>query len=241
MGDYLNDWNVDDEIENDAIDALAEFIGKHGDTVTMLLGNHDLPYLMEQSDSLYEKVLRQSPGFRQGCHDHVHGVLSKLPVSAAFGFQDGHGGQWLCTHAGLTAGWLHDHKRELKVNEYDEVPSASAFAQALNRLLDHGAYRSFNECGVMRGGYSRHPSPIWADRKELRGDPIHNLNQVVGHTPLSTATQERSMFHEHVFTDTFSTWSDDSPIGDYTVAIMDVDTASIRFVRLKDYHNRHKK
>lgn len=205
LGDLCDDWQISN---NDQIRWLETFINWFQRESTRfeiipLLGNHDIPYWLSKNSPTFVKLKETVgfPGFKPGAHRRAHELLHQLPMRVAW--SDNH---VIATHAGILRSWGKQH-----IDGYEAL-SAVAIASQLNQAVETipllaNMYRSV---GVMRGGDSPTPSPLWADRTELEKDGDDCLIQIVGHTPVSTVTRIGSTW----FCDTFSTTSTGRPIGD---------------------------
>lgn len=220
LGDLLNDWWMTAPEETAAFAAMAEAIDAWraaGVTVHVLPGNHDLIYMMPQDSPEAHRMRACSPGYLPGAHRAVHDLLRALDPRIAFGLTLPGGVPLLCTHAGLTAGWIRWSARVPGTPVPADAPSIAAW-------LDEGfAARpmAFAErVGTARGGGHRTGiSPVWADRGELVADPAPGIVQVVGHTPVRTVTRHGG---DLWFCDTMSTLRTGAPIGDGSMLHLDI-------------------
>lgn len=215
-GDYVDEWHASDLMMREALVALTTWVASkrsQGLEVDLVLGNHDMCYLLNHN----------GPGTHSKLYAEVSAALSTLNVSVATVV-----GSCLVTHAGVTASWAQRYLSP------EDCASASSLAHALNVMLEHegedGAYALYS-AGPARGGNSL-PSPLWADLTELYQDPIPNVFQIVGHTPVESIDvwQVPCEDGEHtaarlIFCDTFSLTSYLTPIGDGSMLV--VDGASI--------------
>jgi hypothetical protein len=218
LGDYLNDWASSPENEIQEVQALHDFVLSHTrEEVVLLAGNHDLPYIMHPGDKGFKPICYHSPGFQWDAWDDVHQLYQDLPFVPIHHMLSG-GHDWLVSHAGATTGWVH-------MNGVPTEPGP--LSEALMDLWSARSFIPFTEVGHGRGGNSLYPSPLWADRSELEYDALKSVNQVVGHTPVPTVSTVTTRYHELVFCDTMSTYTDGRPIGDATIAVMDDATGMV--------------
>lgn len=92
----------------------------------------------------------------------------------------------------------------------------------------------FSHAGISQSAHARNPdhlfSDLWEDDSPLWGRPTYTLAdtydptilQVVGHTPVATVTH--NPITNMLYTDTWSTTPNHTPIGDRTLAIVDTVT-----------------
>lgn len=203
MGDYLDDWGAtpaDNEMVAQQITKLYE---KYQKRLVILWGNHDL--------SNIRKGAFICSGYNPA-NLVAANILSKLPLQFAYGH-----GSLLFTHAGVTDAW----RKSVGLSE-PLVYGAEYFARDLNEI----AAESYNRTGTARGGIDD-PSPIWADLSELKADPVPNLNQVVGHTPVQHCIKYEipmpALGGQIIACDTFSTYPNGIPYGDKTVLAINDD------------------
>lgn len=199
-GDYCDDWDAKDWQLMNALEELAIWVKaarKCGLDVELLVGNHDYQYL----------VGIPGCGTQIEYAPFVRDTLIPLDLQMAT-VVDG----FLVTHAGVMRLWAKRHLKE-------ELKNPEGIAISLNaKFAKRGRSRNaFDRVGLARGG-SDYPSPIWTDRSELERFPIEGINQIVGHTPVSTCTQFIADGGENLwFCDTFSLYSDGEPIGDSSI------------------------
>lgn len=266
LGDYLNDWDVTSRGEVDDFRFLVDWVGsKPEGMVVMVVGNHDLPYVMDKRDSRWHVVRRGAPGFKPKAYRDVHDLFTQPHmrgvVRAAYPFMTRSGDAWLATHAGVTRSWLeqHDYGDLVYVDRdtYDHgFEPEHELGQVVNGMYERGAWLPLNTVGYARGGYPGDaPSPLWADRSELVDDHVPRVNQIVGHTPVETPTLivdrhtdrddsvngnddagERHSYDMLLFMDTMSTMSDGEPIGDSSFVLIHGDEATMSRVPIKDHH-----
>lgn len=168
VGDYCDERHSSDIMLTDALCLFADWAEDAraaGRQVDLLLGNHDYQYLLGE----------EGPGTHMEQVEEVRALLGELEPMVATTVEG-----FLITHAGLTESW---------VGEYvDEFADADEAAICLNELYRSGSAENLRilfERGPGRGGWDL-PGPLWADRDELRSDAVVGINQIVGHTPVST-------------------------------------------------------
>lgn len=170
LGDLLNDWWMTAPEETAAFAALAEAIDAwraDGVTVHVLLGNHDLIYMMPQDSPEAHRMRACSPGYLPGAHRAVHDLLRALDPRIAFGLTLPGGVPLLCTHAVLAAGWIRWSARVPGTPAPADAPSIAAW-------LDEGfAARSMafaERVGTARGGRPphRHQPGVGGPRRARR-------------------------------------------------------------------------
>ena len=238
LGDYCDDYSPNRDTTDakkllEGLEFQADWIDRtrgRGIQVDVLLGNHDMQYLIE----------RQGPGTNLNCIIPVQRLLAQMNVRMATAV-DG----WLATHAGLTSQFANV-VLEIDTNAArSDQPSYSAesLSEQLNATFDHALSEMFehandeelllfNLCGPGRGGISI-PGPLWASTSELTVLGMPYLNQVIGHTPVYSVCEleERGFRGErYMACDTFSTDFDFRPLGDGSILLADDETHEMRAV-----------
>lgn len=189
LGDYCDDYSPNRDTTDakkllEGLEFQADWIDRtrgRGIQVDVLLGNHDMQYLIE----------RQGPGTNLNCIIPVQRLLAQMNVRMATAV-DG----WLATHAGLTSQFANVVLEIDSNAARSDRPSYSAesLSEQLNATLDHALSEMFergndeellllNLCGPGRGGACI-PGPLWASTSELTLLGIPRLNQIIGHTPV---------------------------------------------------------
>lgn len=194
LGDYADDWLAYPELNQNTIQMLIDFKHENHGKVFLLLGNHDL--------SEWEPEIFKCAGFNPQTSFYLKDLYSHKDFQIAYSI-----GNTLFTHAGVTLDWYNEFiKPNIKLNP--KMPLATQISTYMNLKFkeeDLDFYYALRLAGAGRCGTSKNPSPIWADKDELTFNPIPNLNQIVGHTPIETATKIKIDDSTLYFCDTFST------------------------------------
>lgn len=211
-GDYTDEWHSNEITMLDALDALRSWVKrwrKRGIEIDLVVGNHDMQYLRRIP----------GPGTHIGLYEEVAGLLEDLDAQMATVV-----GDCLVTHAGVTAAWTSEHL-ELG-SEYD----SHSVCRALNSMYeigDESELAKLDSAGPGRGGFET-PGPLWADQSELYQDPLPDIYQIVGHTPVQSIDlwQIPSSDGSHttaklLFCDTFGITQDLAPIGDGSMLLVE--------------------
>ncbi|VWM08514.1 Uncharacterised protein [Collinsella intestinalis] len=238
LGDYCDDYSPNRDTTDakkllEGLEFQADWIDRtrgRGIQVDVLLGNHDMQYLIE----------RQGPGTNLNCIIPVQRLLAQMNVRMATAV-DG----WLATHAGLTSQFANVVLEIDSNAARSDWPSYSAesLSEQLNATLDHALSEMFergndeellllNLCGPGRGGACI-PGPLWASTSELTLLGIPRLNQIIGHTPVYSVRElEEQGFcgERYMACDTFSTDFDFRPLGDGSILLTDDETHEMRAV-----------
>lgn len=169
LGDYFDDFGATTEKQENMLAYLKDFLVHHTNVIP-LYGNHELSYL----------------GFP--CSGHMRSVEEKLMKALKYDYRFLYAVSFdgvLYTHAGVTQSWLRDSKvmTENAIRyKLKTGAGAKTLEEEINGVKDISV---FSQVGYARGGSTDAPSPLWADLRELINDPLPNIRQVVGHTPIS--------------------------------------------------------
>ena len=221
LGDLTNDWYQTAKSEYRQLRIMerwAKSIRGQGIDLTILIGNHDVYYLVSDKDHSIaaNTVNMYSPGHHQRFRQQV-GLTIRSVRPEAMTTITGCGRKWLLSHAGMTGAW--SARIGLDTNDVDQL------ADHVNMMFHDRNWGRLYMVGPGRGG-DEVPSPIWADRSELEADPMPGVDQMVGHTPAVTVeSRTTDDGHVLVFCDTMSTNPDNTPIGDSSMLVMDDDRA----------------
>lgn len=164
VGDYVDSEDRSDiAIESNLREVIA-FKQSHEDEVTLLLGNHDVQYL------LYPKY--RCNGFRGSMLRSLKEIFERnrrlFQVSCLLG-------SFVFTHAGLSRRWVED--------ALGEAFEPMKVIDTLNKLLEDEHFDPLFMAGECRGGKHPFGGPLWCDyHMELVPDPAPGFDQVVGHT-----------------------------------------------------------
>ena len=184
IGDYTDSWTKsNDEIKTNLL-RIIMFKLEHPDKVILLLGNHDFSYIyhpdFECSGNRSEAVIDLKSIFTQ----------YKDLFQIAFAYEKDNK-QWLWTHAGITETFYHRRILKIAVELDLKLPvKAVDIADFLNVYVDKSSVRNdIAQVGISRGGFNMTGGPIWADwKKDLKKDPIIDINQIVGHSEIDEYT-----------------------------------------------------
>ncbi len=166
LGDYLDPYGYEGITFNDALEEfkqILDFKAKHSDKVVLLVGNHDMHYIltkfMDCSRRNYEILGELNALYR----DH----LDKFEL--VYKCDD-----YLFSHAGVYQSWIERHSID-----FDELLDFKMFL--INRSY------TLQDLSYYRGGRCDTGSCVWADiRESMRNDTFGDYTQIVGHTQLNS-------------------------------------------------------
>lgn len=166
IGDYVDTHeNITPEQQLNNLADIIQFKKDNTDKVILLMGNHDYHYLdMEEHYSGYQPSMQFS--FERLFRD------SMSLFQMAYLIPDSN---ILCTHAGVSKTWCHNHEIQVKEN------SSFYIIEAINDLFKYKP-KAFRFTGSDMYGDSIQSSPIWIRENSLSKDKIEGFIQIVGHT-----------------------------------------------------------
>lgn len=174
LGDYVDPYRDEGITDDDALANFKEIIAyaKGNSNVTLLLGNHDIHYLLPGIEfSRYS---------RQFCREIRRVVEENFSLFNLAHYIRNNDKDILFSHAGILPSWL---EREGLLTQ-----GAKEICNHLNaHLKDEGyLYNLAEEVSMYRGGFSSSPSPVWADvRDHIKETSPSEYFQVFGHTQLT--------------------------------------------------------
>lgn len=209
LGDIMDEWNATTEDRCHMAEHLAAWMEEQTSKreVSLLLGNHDLPYLLDE-----QWIRHQAPGFDEEAWEGVHEIYETLPWQVAVVVPRSHGLEPLvCTHGGIMESWLRGSLQS-------EAVSPSAIVDDINRLIPLHQWHTLYSWG--QGGANRFISPLWARPENLMSGAAVGLHQVVGHTPVRTVTLSATKDSSVLYADTMTLAMDGSAVGDGSLLLV---------------------
>lgn len=228
LGDYVDEFNQGAKKIIDSTLFLADWVKdkrSSGDlTVNVLMGNHDLPYVVTYQDPGYYQVrnsvaVPHHSSARYKLRDIMREMIDSVAVYVSY-----QGGSVIASHAGFVESWSskvgHDSIEDL-VNK-------------TNNLYKQDYLYMLSWAGRERGGFDL-PSPCWAGEHELIEGAVHGVTQVVGHTPQPGITKCSSAGGDDLwFCDTYS-WLSKKHRGDGSMIMLDTDEGKFEVVPLGNW------
>ena len=175
LGNYLDPYCWEGISQEEAFLELKDIVElkkAHMDTVTLLLGNHDLGYLSRdlcecRMDYLHEARNRKF-------------FLENLALFEIVCVEQTGGGKVLFTHAGVRKKWVENNVDVFGDSFDPEVLNAMLHDPArLGTLLE-----VLSDVSFARGGESDAGSPVWADvcEYECQGESLQGYIHLFGHS-----------------------------------------------------------
>lgn len=191
LGDYLDVYEHEGIARTLAIERFKHIIGmkkKFPDRITLLIGNHDLHYI---------------DGSRNGCRmdrynkDEICSLfINNIDLFDFVKCASVDGKNFVFSHAGFAFAWFSAHSDMLGIDDgeyHDDVEKQKeAFTYKTISSIDwkdlsnkKGVMAAYGEAGNARGGWTNHPSFMWADLSEILMDfdiRLADCIQIYGHT-----------------------------------------------------------
>lgn len=164
LGDYLDPYphegiSFDEAFEE--FNEILEFKKEYPDLVTLLVGNHDMHYIIDE----FMNCSRRNMEMQGQLHELYNSNLDLFKLIHTEG-------DWMFSHAGVYKNWME--KYELTLDDLNLQTFLNSHWPALEDLSWY------------RGGDNSVGSCIWADiRESVNYGLIPNYKQVVGHTQLN--------------------------------------------------------
>jgi len=160
------------------LNEIINFKEKYTDKVILLIGNHELPYIYYlRNNSLYRSVM---------CSGHRYTIAPQVSMMINDNFDKFQAmyqiKNVLWSHAGLTQEAYNTYFKSRIGDRFDILTEEINKLFILNDLDLH-------RVPDLRGGYHKHGSITWADRREWNAETYKlPFMQIVGHTPCADIT-----------------------------------------------------
>lgn len=164
LGDYLDPYRHEGITFEDAVmefeDILA-FKEDYPDKVVLLLGNHDMHYLISE----FMNCSRLNVWRRVEIHDIFMSNIDKFQLIYETE-------NYLFSHSGLYKEWMDKYELSL-----DDLKDYKTFLKS--------RWETLQDVGYERGGWDKVGSCIWADIRESVDNELYSdKRQIVGHTQM---------------------------------------------------------
>lgn len=187
VGDYVDSYDIDNETILENLEDIVLFANKYPDLVVLLLGNHDIHYIVQnECCSGYRSEMRADLNriFTENKN------LFKIAFLDEFETEDKHRIiKTLWTHAGVTKGWHTELLRDVNSPRYKHT---DFFIGSENWKIDKLLNVAWNlrvdnlyNVDNVSGGMDLWAGPLWVRPHILNDFYLEGYDQVVGHTPQS--------------------------------------------------------
>lgn len=183
VGDYCDSFNKTGEQILENLKEIILFKKALGDKVVLLLGNHDIQYIVpneicsgfrpEMKFDL-EQLFKENIDLFKIAHEEVG--------------EDG--SKWLWTHAGVTSGWYEkDLLRDFESDRFRYKAISDEFLGEERSVSEIINFAFMLRLGTLwnvdshSGGLCMWAGPVWVRPYILNYWPLEGYNQIMGHTP----------------------------------------------------------
>lgn len=180
IGDYVDSSVVNEREQYANLLAIINLKKRFSDKIELLLGNHDIHYM------LYGFV-EPCMGFNVQSYRKFRDVFleNKRLFNNAYQHKN-----YLFSHAGISNQWWDWINRNSEVEAIFE--KSNTIAEGLNLLyLNRDHYNVLHSVGESRGG-SQIGGIFWADISDTKEDQLAGFHQVVGHSKVDKITDHKS-------------------------------------------------
>jgi hypothetical protein len=174
IGDYVDSFTISNAVMTYNLEQIIWFKKQLPDKVVLLLGNHDIQYILEN---------QYCSGFRPEMKYQFGKLFRDNEELFQLAFQVGDN---IWSHAGITSGWYQSFKKDFFDPEYrfaevvkDELLENIADELNLAWKLRLGTLYTVDSAS---GGFSSWAGPLWV-RPHVLNKHGMDYNQIVGHTP----------------------------------------------------------
>ena len=193
VGDYVDDWDLPNVEILHNLKEIIFFASRNQDRVHLLLGNHDIQYIVnDELCSVYRAEMRHDlfrlfednrdlfrMAFLDKTESEFEGATKTLKT--------------LWTHAGVTEGWLTQLKTIISDPDFRFSNLFKGWEEWEVDDLINMAWQCKLDClfnvDYSSGGSDEWAGPIWVRPKMLEAERLKGYDQVVGHTRMKDIMQ----------------------------------------------------
>ena len=180
VGDYADSFTISNVEILNTIKEIIHFREAVGDKVILLIGNHDIQYIVANEIC---------SGYRGEMRVDLYELFHKNLEYFKFAHEETgiDGNKFLWTHAGVTSGWYKELKSAMNNPNYRFFTETrdledSTIADTINKAWELRMNLLYN-VDFYSGGSDTWAGPIWVRPQMLNTWPIEGYNQIIGHTP----------------------------------------------------------
>ena len=185
VGDYCDSYDMDNATILENLQDIILFANKYPDLVVLLLGNHDIQYIVQNECC---------SGYRGEMRADLNKLFNDNKDLFKIAFLDEHQTKTritktLWTHAGVTKGWHTELLRDVNSPRYKHTDFFIGsenwkIDKLLNVAWDLRVDNLYNVDSAS-GGMDLWAGPLWVRPHILNYFYLEGYDQVVGHTPQS--------------------------------------------------------
>lgn len=177
LGDYLDPYPGEATPEEalERFKEILKFKNEHSELVTLLLGNHDLPYF----SVTYGKALSYWCRHDYKHHEEIVNLFkaNEDKFQIAWECENEKLGKVLFTHAGVTNKFKHICGLDAEgINRFFLKESSTGSGEEIPNIVGLATVSFY------RGGFGNTGSPVWADVREHIKSQVPQIFQIFGHT-----------------------------------------------------------
>jgi predicted MPP superfamily phosphohydrolase len=182
IGDYVDSFTVSNIEMKKNLEDIIFFKKALPDKVVLLLGNHDIQYIVEDYIcSGHRPVMKYD--FYQIFTENLNLFQIAYQIKNV-----------LWTHAGVTLGWLRVLNKEMfdpnhRFYQVTQQAKDWKFGDQINLAWNY-RMKSLYNVDKDSGGCSTWAGPLWVRPRTLNEKAPKSLRQIVGHTPVNSIKQE---------------------------------------------------
>lgn len=193
LGDACDNFGATQDDNMQIVEDLAQAKAELGEQFVWLIGNHDWGYF--HGDNMTGHIHERESLVQHQFAEHLEDweVVAKI-------------GKYVFSHAGIGAAFAKEY------GGHNVIENIKALKKVQN------TYNPLDNVGIVCGGYSYKPSPIWIRPQEF-GEPwgVGEIVQIVGHTPVEKIAGDKNV----VVCDTFSQYPNKTFIGDRSLLLIE--------------------
>ena len=177
LGDYLDPYPGESTPEKalELFKEILKFKNEHPDLVTLLLGNHDMPYFSVMYGKALHYWCRHDYENREEIVNLFKANEDKFQI--AWECDNEKYGKVLFTHAGVTNKFKHICGLDAEqINRFFLKESSEDGEKQIPNIVGLASVSFY------RGGYGDSGSPVWADVREHAKSQVPQVFQIFGHT-----------------------------------------------------------
>lgn len=174
LGDYTDSFSytADDIISN--LKEIIDLKTKYPDKIILLLGNHDVQYMLNTPYSTVNLKYNCS-GYKPESHFDLYDIFSRYSTYFNIAHQYK---TTIFTHAGLHAGWYRFYTmQDIREHKLENL----ILSEQINSLFYYKS-ETLHMCDLRRWGTDKTGGPLWLSKYLLYTKPLEGYHQVVGHT-----------------------------------------------------------
>lgn len=176
LGDYVDSFDINGAKIIQNLNDIIEFKNKYPLNVELLLGNHDIQYMLNSPNSRNDKYY--CTGYKPEFHYELYEIFNKNYnlFNVAYQYKNN-----IFTHAGIHIGWWAKFVKEMQQFKEKYNHNDTTVAELINLGFMYHANSLF-DVDFYRGGDKEVGGPLWCDKHLSSKKPLKDYHQFVGHS-----------------------------------------------------------